>query len=215
MPASDTPFSPPSLSPLVPTNTASSSSTMEKDKSTNPAAAKPTRSEPTPSEEVDVWYGGYSSRAMGGAMTLSIVATLLLLALGWLIAAQLPTFTQEVWLGIAGVIGALWVFQIFIWIYRIVGFQMRLTTRRVFYDRGVLYREKKEVPLASVGRVEVVDQALDRFLGVGQLTLFGEGTAGELLMMTGVPQPRSVAELIRQHSAKVRESQIVEGKVKG
>jgi uncharacterized membrane protein YdbT with pleckstrin-like domain len=139
-------------------------------------------------------------------MALSVAATLLCQVLGWVVAAQTPGFAREVWLGVAGLIGALWIFQMFCWIYRIVGFQMRLTSRRVFYDRGILYPKKQEVALDQVGRVEVIDQILDQFLAVGQLTLYGEGAAGSLLVMTGVPQPRIVADLIRQQSAKLRQS---------
>jgi hypothetical protein len=124
-----------------------------------------------------------------------------LLDRGWV---QLSVFTLA---------GALWVVQAFRWCYRVFGFNYRLTTRRLFQTRGILY-DALEINLTDVVGVDVRQGFADRLAGVGSVCLTlatpvqPVGRASRpvhpRMILAAVPHAEQVAEQIRKLSERAR-----------
>jgi hypothetical protein len=69
-----------------------------------------------------------------------------------------------------------------------------VTERRLLVLRQAVGRESLEVPLSRVASVRVIETALGRLLGVGDVELRVPGAAPQVL--AGVPRPRELARLI-------------------
>ncbi len=154
---------------------------------------------PLADQETDVWYGGYSSRALLPSFVFCCLAsagTAVWLATSW--QAMPPRESGLVLLAAAGVLGALWLFQIIRWLYRLIALHVRLTTRRLFHHRGLTYPCWKVVCLRAVGGVEVRATWIERVLGVGRVCLFGDDPARPLAVLQGIAAPARLAERIRQ-----------------
>jgi membrane protein YdbS with pleckstrin-like domain len=164
---------------------------------TPPETSHPAR--PADVEEVDVWYGGYTLRSLIGGFLISLAVTLVLLAGAWVAWDRFAVPFEIVSLGVLGLAGAVWLFQLIRWGYRLVTYQIRVTNRRVFFDRGFLYSDRKEWPLTAIRRIETPGNAINRLLNVGCLVLYGEKNPAALGILPGVGQPRTVADLVRQH----------------
>ena len=165
-------------------------------------------------QETDVWYGGYAGRALLGSFVLCVTVTAAVLIALWR-AGEYVAPAQHDLLVIAawGVIGALWLFQLFRWGYRQFAVSSRLTTRRLLHSRGFLYGRAKTVELAEVTRVEVRRTLVDRCMGVGRVHVFCESGPTAPVILDGVLRSDAVAEILRNQAARARESQVISAKV--
>jgi membrane protein YdbS with pleckstrin-like domain len=106
-------------------------------------------------------------------------------------------------------IASLWLWQLFRWGYRLAAFQIRLTNRRLFLYRGMLYPELGVWRLAEVSRVEFRPAPLTGWLGVGAIQLHLGGQPGDRIELPAVARPRYVAELLKEQVASARQEQVV------
>jgi hypothetical protein len=150
-------------------------------------------------EETDVWWGSYS----GWTLTPSCLACVLLTAvIAWAAWAFVPRgFVKGTIIALAG---AVWLVQGVRWAYRVFGYNYRLTTRRVFCDRGFLYAGFAALDLAAVGRVLVRRSWSDRLVDVGQVLVLPEQPTQPTLVLEGVREPLVVAEEIRKQVQAAR-----------
>ncbi len=151
--------------------------------------------------ETDLWYGGYAGRTMTPsflACGLLSAAILGLLAAFW--DAIPPDRSGLALLAALGGIAALGLFQIVRWLYRVIAFGARLTTRRLFYHRGLIYPNWKILPLGQVATVEVRANLVERLLGVGRVCLRLDHAAHAPIILEGISRPGRLAELIRRHA---------------
>jgi hypothetical protein len=99
---------------------------------------------------------------------------------------------------------AVWLAQGVRWGYRVFGYNYRLTTRRLYGDRGFLYQGFAALDLRAVARVLVRRRGIDRLLGVGQVYVVAEDVTQPPLILDGVRRPQAVAELIRKQVQAAR-----------
>ena len=82
------------------------------------------------------------------------------------------------------------------YIHNEVGYNYRLTTRRLWVTRGIWQMVASALELSCVASVRVERTWLERRLGVGRVCVTPEGN-GWPLVLEGVRHPRDAAETIR------------------
>jgi hypothetical protein len=187
--------SPPDLLPEQPTlSTAQPPYAPAAEPGPVPPQPEPPHEGPTaPAEETDVWWGAYSGWAMAPSWLACLLLTGLIAWGGWALVPR--GFVQGTVLGLAG---AVWLVQGVRWGYRVFGYNYRLTTRRVYADRGFLYEGFASRDLAAIARVLVKRSWSDRLVGVGQVCLVPEEQTKPPLVLEGVRRPYIIAARIRE-----------------
>jgi len=110
---------------------------------------------------------------------------------------------------LSAAIASLWLWQLFRWSYRLAAFHVRLTNRRIFLYRGMLYPEIGVWRLADVSRVDFRLAPLTGWLGVGAIHLHLGGQPGRWIELPAVARPRYVADLLKEQVANARQEQVV------
>jgi membrane protein YdbS with pleckstrin-like domain len=170
---------------------------------TDPSAANPScPSPPAQTDEVDVWWGSYAGRTMWRSFLACVLATGVV---SWVTWAWLPA--DVVKLAFVALAGAIWLVQGRRWSHRYFGYNYRLTTRRLFRQRGFLYSEDGHVELARVTRVLVKAGWSERRAGVGQVLVCVDKPGEPPLVLEGLRHPARVAEEIRIRVQRVREQE--------
>jgi uncharacterized membrane protein YdbT with pleckstrin-like domain len=73
----------------------------------------------------------------------------------------------------------------------------RLTSHRLFRDRGILSRQLDELELIRVDDISVSQTFLQRLFGVGMVKLLSTDPSTPELVMEGIARPLEVKELLR------------------
>jgi hypothetical protein len=100
--------------------------------------------------------------------------------------------------------GAIWFAQLARWLYYVLTYNYRLTTRRLFIERSFLNTPRAELELRRISGVVVETSGLDRRLGVGTLRVLGDDRAPRLVLL-GVRDPGRLAAEIRHLAKQARE----------
>jgi hypothetical protein len=156
-------------------------------------------------QETDVWWGAYSWRALLPVMVASVLLTALVIGCAWYLVS---------WRGIvqlrygAHVLLVLfWLGQLGRWAYLMVGLNCRLTTRRLFLERGFRHPGRPGLSLAAIGQVVVSRRPFQSFCDVGQVLIFEAGAAQPTMVLEGIRGPEHIAMLIRKQVHDLRERQ--------
>ena len=107
-------------------------------------------------------------------------------------------------------LAAIWLLQAIRAGYRLFGYNYRLTTRRLFHDRGRLYPPDAPLDLATVVRVEVKQSLLGRLIGVGTVRVIPEDAAATV-ELTGVYRPKVLTAKIEAAATAAREANVTVG----
>jgi hypothetical protein len=153
---------------------------------------------PSDDEEVDAWWGAYSGRALLPRVLGCVVLTGVIAWGTWLLAP--PGWRYAAFLTLAGL---LWAAEVFRWLWRLFGYNYRLTNRRLFQDRGVVLTNTLQADLAEVSEVVVEKSAWDRLVRVGRIRVVLRDW--RRLVLDGVYRPAPAANLIRECVRKARE----------
>ena len=120
----------------------------------------------------------------------------------WRVLGESGYLARHIVLGLAG---TLWLFQGLRWAYRTSAINYRLTTHRLFRDRGFHNPSAGTVVLEHVTDVIVEPRTgLERLLNVGRIQVRSEDD-GAPLVLDGVYQPEAVAAEIRRQVQQARE----------
>ena len=157
--------------------------------------------------EYDVWYGGYCGRAMVGSFVACIAVTAVLIAAPW--EQGIPIDSGVATALVAGLVAAVWIWQLIRWGYRVVAYQIRLTSRRLFFDRGWLYPDRLAIELASVCRAESRANLVERLLGVGRVYVYTEDPTSLRLVLPAIRQPAAIASTIAEYIASARQARVI------
>jgi hypothetical protein len=155
-------------------------------------------------QEVDVWWGSYSGRTM---IPTFVVCTLLSASIA-LIAVWLWdehwAHPQLMWHMTVLLIVLVWLFPLFVCGYRTVALNYRLTTQRLFRDRGFGHPPADgEMELARITAVRVRYTGLGRWISVGGVCV--DADCPSCLVLQGIHEPERVADLIRGCAQRARE----------
>lgn len=162
-----------------------------------PEAGAAATAQPAPPES-ELWTGRTSWKHHAGRVGLWIVANVLFAALiGWLASAKK-------WFGLSGVIytvlggvavsALIFVIPVFL---RIMSRRYRLTSQRIFIERGILSQTIDQTELIRVDDVRVEKTLLDRVFGVGTVSLLSTDVSDRLMVIEGIDNAEKVAEAVR------------------
>lgn len=149
---------------------------------------------PAAGEEVDVWWGAYAGRTLLPAVLTAVAATVVLAVAARLLGRiyQLPPTSARYLTEAVG--GVLWLVLASRWLARLVTLNYRLTTRRLFVQRGFYGGPPPGIPLTRIEHVTVAQAPAEHWLGVGRVLVMADGTT---TVLEGVRHPKHVAALIR------------------
>lgn len=139
--------------------------------------------------EEELWAGTYAPKAIAGPF----VGAALLTALGMVAAS----FAGPVgWIVVA--VGALLMFGYLglLLLYRRLTVRYRLTTQRLLRETGILSRTDDRILVIEIDDVTVRQGFVDRMLDVGSVVLHTSDDSTPVLTMSGIEQPRHLADLI-------------------
>jgi len=167
-----------------------------------------------PEQETDICLVPYAARQMVPSFVLCLAITALGLAYLWFEpAVAWPWFISVHPLVLHVVLGGLWVFQLFRFGYRKACTFIRLTTRRVFWNRGFLYGKGEVIPFSQVVRVEPTWNPINHLLAVGDVTLVRDGPSAAPVTLLGVPHPGEFVATLRQLVEKARQEKVTATRV--
>jgi membrane protein YdbS with pleckstrin-like domain len=87
---------------------------------------------------------------------------------------------------------------------RVLGTYFRLTTQRLFIERGILSRTIDQTELIRVDDVRMHQSLLNRMFDVGTVMLLTTDTTDRSVTIEGVKNPKEVAEAVRQQMRLLR-----------
>jgi hypothetical protein len=158
------------------------------------------------SQETDIWWGSYAGRTMTPSFIVCGLLTALIIWLVWLIwpkqenLPHLERYTTYI------LVGAVWIFQMIRWCFRIVAINYRLTTRRLICQRGFQSAATKSIELAGIATVRIERAALESHLKVATLRIVPIDTSQPSLILEGIVQPNRIASLIMNQVQEARSS---------
>ncbi len=148
--------------------------------------------------EVDIWQGGYSFKAtlpaLIGVGLLGLIATI-----ATAILAPGPFFLIPLGLWLLGELFVLMHFG-----YMRLKIKYRLTSQRFEHELGVLRRVTDRIEVIDVDDVTVEQGLIDRMFGTGKIHLAGSDRTHPEIVLVGIDEVRSVAELIDKARRKER-----------
>ena len=156
--------------------------------------------------EEELWKGRFSAKARAHHMVYWILWAAVL-AYAWL-GILSPEMKEKAY--------AFWMFACFLGLpllyisgsimILIFGTRYRLTTHRLFRERGIITRQMDELELIRVDDVSVRQNIFQRVFNVGVVTVIAPTDATEpRLELVGIINPIEVKEQIRTHVRKRRD----------
>jgi membrane protein YdbS with pleckstrin-like domain len=91
---------------------------------------------------------------------------------------------------------------------RIVSTIYTVTNQRVMIERGMLSKSLSEIDLRYIDDSNFSQGAIERLLGIGQVTLISSDKANPVYTLQNIKDPRGVRELIRSHAYTVSQRQL-------
>jgi hypothetical protein len=155
--------------------------------------------DPDEDQEADVWWGAYAGRTMLPSFVACGLLALGIAFAAWYVARTDPALPFPPRYAAYSLIALVWLVQLLRCGYRTVTINYRLTTRRLFWDRG-FRNPSLAVDLSRIKSVTVQPaRPFERALGIGRLRI--DVADADPLVLDGVHQPEAVAERLRATAA--------------
>jgi membrane protein YdbS with pleckstrin-like domain len=159
--------------------------------------------------EADLWTGRTHWKHFAGRLTLWLLANVVVaVLLGWIAArADWLTGGGAFWviLGIFVVSGLIVVGRVVI---KILTTRYRVTSQRLFIERGLLTQTVDQTELIRVDDVRLKKTMLDRMCGLGSVAVLSTDATDRETLIEGIAEPEKVAEAIRQHMRSMRKKSL-------
>lgn len=155
---------------------------------------------PAEAEEVDLWWGGYSARAMVPTFVLCALLTVAIIVLAGSLWGE--AHPQLVWHLSMVSVTCVWIYAVARAAYLMAALNYRLTTRGLYRDRGFYKPADGDIPLIHVRQVLVERNAVEHVLGLGKVRVLGDD--GRAIIFEGLLHPENVAADIRQAVEQAR-----------
>jgi hypothetical protein len=168
----------------------------------------PTLPTPSTAEETDVHRRGYDAAALlPSTVILGLITVAVVMFVRPFVAERyIAEFTTLPLL-------ALWAGQIVRGGYRLFKFRYRLTSQKLYRERGGLYPSDEPLDLATINKVEVQRTRVQFLMGVGDVVVHSEESSNRPpLDMSGVRWPKTFAALIESTAEMARERTVSVGK---
>lgn len=152
-----------------------------------------------PSKEEDVWRGRYSPRALGMGFVGAGIWLLGLWVAYFAMSGKDSWFHDKAWfpwvIAILSPLPAIYVGLVAFW--RTLTIRYRLTTQRLFIERGFIGRKIDEVELIRVDDVSVSQNVVQRVFDVGTVMILSTDATHPKLGLIGIQSPVSLKEKVR------------------
>lgn len=155
----------------------------------------------TEAQESDLWWGSYSGWTMWPSFLVCLLLTGLLGWLDWRFVQR--ELSQTAFLGLSTL---LWLVQFTRFSARVFGYNYRLTTHRLFRDRGYSLKSRFNVNLKEIKQVHVRQSSLEKVVNVGRVVIHHAGSRGSPIVLEGIAQPVAVAQMIHEAVQKLEGS---------
>jgi membrane protein YdbS with pleckstrin-like domain len=144
------------------------------------------RGRPDSPEEM-LWEGGYSPKAMAGALALAALVTIVLIAAG---------VYFDHWLTPLALLVAVWLLAAGIYAVRRLGIHYRLTNHMFYHQRGVLTRRTDRIEAIDINDVTYEQGLLGRMLGYGRVKISSSDKTDPVFWLEGIENVQEVARMI-------------------
>ena len=156
--------------------------------------------------EEELWKGRFSAKARAHHLVFWVLwASVLAYVWMGVLSPEMKEKSYAFWL-FAGASGLPLLYILFGISVQKLGTRYRLTTHRLFRERGIVSRQMDEIELIRVDDVSVRQNILQRIFNVGVVTVIAPTDATEpRLELVGIPNPIEVKEKIRTYVRKRRD----------
>ncbi|MFP6612735.1 MAG: PH domain-containing protein [Pirellulales bacterium] len=139
-------------------------------------------------EEVDIWKGGYSPKAMFSVWIAAGLLTLLaMVGAIWLGASG------RVWLYLSIATACVWIGLLLRLVYMRLDVHYHLTSQRFIHEQGILRRKTDRVEVIDIDDVAFEQNIIERIVGVGTIRLESSDKSHSELVLKGIDQVKEVA----------------------
>jgi membrane protein YdbS with pleckstrin-like domain len=138
--------------------------------------------------ETTLWEGDFAPKAMVGDWIGAGVVTLALV-IGSFYAGQWQWY-------VLAVIPLVWLAVLLKLATHKLGVHYRLTTQRLFHEKGVLSRTTNRIETIDIDDVTVEQGPVERMMGVGNIRVTSSDRTDPELVIRGIDDPRTVSALI-------------------
>jgi hypothetical protein len=171
----------------------------------------PAKKEPPPldqdinaEQEIDVWWGAHSSRALLPSLFLTILLAAAIALSAYIVWRHYDLPPLQVRYTAYALIGLVGFIQLWRWAYAVVTRTYRITSRRLFIEKSFRRVPFIAVELARVADIRVEQSAIQRRLKVGRVRLSVEGRR-KPIFLKGIFQPGDLAIELRRLVQEARE----------
>lgn len=159
-----------------------------------------------PADEEDLWVGRTSWKHYTGRLALWLLANAFFA--GFVIWLAPRWEWLDFWRGVT-MVAAVFVLSGLEFagrrvLLRIIDHRYRLTTQRLFIERGILNRTIDQTELIRVDDVRLHKTLFDRIMGLGSVTIVSTDATDQETLLEGIYEPEKVAEAIRTHMRTLR-----------
>lgn len=151
-------------------------------------------------EEHELWRGRMSWSNYVHVGVLWLLGAAALLWLWWRFSGD------AAWLGklVAALIPGSAVVLFVKFAVKVYGTRYRLTTQRIFFEKGILSRTTDQTELLRIDDVSTRQSILDRMFQIGDVQMASSDPVQPRLIIEGIPHPNTVAEHIRNNALQMR-----------
>ncbi len=147
-------------------------------------------------EEVSLWKGGYSAKAMMGGWLICGVASALLIAA--------TVFFPAAWFVLIPLLFLAWIYAACVLAYRKMSVKYELTTQRFVHKSGVLRRTSDRLEVIDIDDVTYSQGLIERMVNVGSIRISSSDRTHPELVLIGIEDVRIVADTIDEVRRKER-----------
>lgn len=140
--------------------------------------------------EIELWRGGFSSKAMFGAWCLSALISIVLLVIGavWIRSGMY-------WLIISIAAVAPWIYNLILLAYRRLSVKYLLTNQRFVHESGLLRRLINRIEVLDIDDISFEQGVVERIVGVGSIHIISSDRSHPDLTLMGIENVREVSGL--------------------
>ncbi len=147
-------------------------------------------------EEVSLWAGGYSGKAMIGGWMIAALITILL--------GTATVFFLAAWFVLVPLMFVPWIYVATVLVYRKMSVKYELTTQRFVHKSGILKRVSDRLEVIDIDDVTYTQGLLERMVNVGSIMISSSDRTHPELVLKGIENVREIADTIDDVRRKER-----------
>ena len=159
--------------------------------------------------EQDVWTGRTHWKHFAGRLALWAVGNIAaFILIAWIASAaeSVTAVTAALVMLLVFVLSGIVVFTGIL--LKILGRRYRLTSQRLFIERGIFSQTIDQTELIRIDDVSVAKSFFDRLLGLGTVTLLSTDISDRRVVIDGIDAPDQLAEAVRTHMRTLRKKSL-------